>query len=306
MADQTATVSLQTIVKRFILKYKIFEDDFVNYLEHAADCLRDLNISHLSYYIQANLTLDSVGKVAFPTDMIDHIAIGKIEDDVFYTFMQSTDLTVPSTLTDYTSSAWNKYFYFIDWPNRVIYCQGLPLEEITVRYISSGISTTAETVAPIQCTQVIDAYLRWKQAEIDGASLGDLQIRKAFYDEQIRHLQWQQLPTLEQFKDTWLGRPDDDLPMIISNIGASTSTGTGTGTGDMNSYTTTVTLTAGINTITTTITQPPYAVTIWDSLGNEIGGGMTIAYSMTTGVCVLTIYTVDEVAGAIIRVTYKP
>jgi hypothetical protein len=303
MADQTATVSLQKIVKRFILKYKIYEDDFLNYLEHAADCLRDLNISHLSYYIQANLTLDSVGKVAFPTDMIDHIAIGKIEDDVFYTFMQSTDLTVPTTLTDYTSSEWNRYFYFIDWPNRVYYCQSLPLEEITVRYISSGVSTSAETVVPIQCTQVIDSYLRWKQAEMDGSSLGDLQIRKAFYDEQIRHLQWQMLPTLEQFKDTWLGRADDDLPLITSTTGTTTSTSS---TGDMNSYTTTVTLTAGTNTITTTITQPPYAVTIWDSSGNEVGGGMTIAYSMTTGVCVLTIYTVDEVASAIIRVTYKP
>jgi len=303
MADQTATISLQTIVKRFILKYKIFEDDFVNYLEHAADCLRDLNISHLSYYIQANLTLDGVGQVAFPGDMIDHIAIGKIEDDVFYTFMQSTDLAVPSSLTDYTASAWNKYFYFLDWPGRIIYCQSLPMEEITVRYISSGISTTAETVVPVQCTQVIDAYLRWKQAEMDGASLGDLQIRKAFYDEQIRHLQWQQLPTLEQFKDTWLGRADEDVPLIASNISASSTT---ISTGEMNSYTTTVTLTAGTNTITTTIAQVPYTITIWDSDGNSIGGGMTISYSMATGVCVLTIYTTDEVANAVIRLTYKP
>ena len=73
----------------------------------------------------------------------------------------------------------------------------------------------------------------------------------------------------------------------------------------MNSYTTTVNLDAGINTVTTTVTQPPYAVTIWDSTGNEIGGGMTIAYSMTTGVCVFTIYTVDAVNDAVIRVTYK-
>jgi hypothetical protein len=204
---------------------------------------------------------------------------------------------------DYVASEWNKYFYFIDWPSRVIYCQSLPLEEITVRYISSGVSTTAETVVPIQCTQVIDAYLRWKQAEMDGANLGDLQIRKVFYDEQIRHLQWQMLPTLEQFKDTWLGRADDDLPLITSTTGTTTSTSS---TGDMNSYTTTVTLAVGTNTITTTVTQVPYTVTIWDSSGNEIGGGMTINYSMTTGVCVLTIYTSDEVTGAIIRVTYKP
>ena len=304
MADQAATISLQAIVKRFILKYKVNEDDFINYLEHAADCYRDLNISHLSYFTQANLALDSVGKVAFPTDMIDFISLGIIRDDVFYTFIQSTDLSVPTTSIAYGASDNNKYFYYIDWPNRVIYCQSLVSETVTLRYISSGISTSVETLVPIQCTQVIDAYLRWMQSLMDGAGLGEQQIRENNYVTQVRHLQWQQLPTLEQFKDTWLGRADENTPLMGTGF-SSTSTST-SGTGDMNSYTTTVSLDAGINTVTTTVTQPPYAVTIWDSTGNEIGGGMTIAYSMTTGVCVFTIYTVDAVAGAVIRVTYKP
>jgi len=302
MADQAATISLQTIVKRFILKFKINEDDFVNYLEHAADCYRDLNISHLSYFTQADLALDSVGKVSFPTDMIDFIALGIIEDDVFYTFVQSTDLSVPSAAVSYSTGNYNRFFYYLDWPNRVIYCQSLVSEEVTLRYISSGVSTTAETMVPIQCTQVIDAYLRWMQSLMDGAGLGEQQLRENNYTTQIRHLQWQQLPTLEQFKDTWLGRADEDTPLLSTT---STSSSTTSGTGDMNSYTTTVSLDAGTNTITTTITQVPYAITIWDSTGNEIGGGMTISYSMTTGVCVFTIYTVDAVVGAVIRVTYK-
>jgi len=303
MADQAATISLQTIVKRFILKFKINEDDFVNYLEHAADCYRDLNISHLSYFTQADLALDSVGKVSFPTDMIDFIAMGIISDDVFYSFIQSTDLSVPTEALTYGTGDYNKYFYYIDWPNRVLYCQSLVSETITLRYISSGVSTTAETMVPIQCTQVIDAYLRWMQSLMDGAGLGEQQLRENNYTTQIRHLQWQQLPTLEQFKDTWLGRADEDTPLM--GTGGTSSSTTTSGTGDMNSYTTTVSLDAGTNTITTTITQVPYAITIWDSTGNEIGGGMTISYSMTTGVCVFTIYTVDAVSGAVIRVTYK-
>jgi hypothetical protein len=304
MADQAATISLQTIVKRFILKYKINEDDFVNYLEHAADCFRDLNISHLSYLIQADLTLDSVGKVAFPTDMIDFIAVGKVESDVFYTFVQSPDLTVPTTLSGYDSAAYNKYFYYPDWPNRVLYCQSLPTETVTLRYVSSGISTTAETMVPIQVTQVIDAYLRWMEALMDGAGLGEQQLRKANYDNLIRHLQWQQLPTLEQFKDTWLGRPEDDTPLITSTVGTSSSTSTGTG--DMLSYTTTVDLVAGLNTVTTTLGDPPYTITIWDTSGNEIGGGMTINAAPVGGVYVLTIYTTDPVADAVIYIVYKP
>ena len=216
MADQAATVALQTIVKRFILKYKIYEDDYINYLEHAVDCFRDLNISHLSYFKQADLTLDAVGKVSFPNDMIDFIALGVVRDDVFYTFVQSTDLSIPTSVSSYDGSAWNKYFYYLDWPGRQIYCQSLPTETVTIRYVSSGINSGAETMVPVQCTQVIDAYLRWKQAQMDGAGLGEQQIREVNYVNEVRHLQWQQLPTLEQFKDTWLGRPDDESPLFGS------------------------------------------------------------------------------------------
>lgn len=302
MADQAATVALQTIVKRFILKYKIYEDDYINYLEHAVDCFRDLNISHLSYFKQADLTLDAVGKVSFPNDMIDFIALGVIRDDVFYTFVQSTDLSIPTSVSSYDGSAWNKYFYYLDWPGRQIYCQSLPTETVTIRYISSGINSGAETMVPVQCTQVIDAYLRWKQAQMDGAGLGEQQIREVNYVNEVRHLQWQQLPTLEQFKDTWLGRPDDESPLF----GSFNSSATASSTGDMLSYTTTVDLAAGINTVTTTLTDPPYTITIWDTSGNEIGGGMTINAASVGGVYVLTIYSTDAVDDATIYIVYKP
>lgn len=302
MADQAATVALQTIVKRFILKYKIYEDDYINYLEHAVDCFRDLNISHLSYFKQADLTLDAVGKVSFPNDMIDFIALGVIRDDVFYTFVQSPDLSIPTSVSSYDGSAWNKYFYYLDWPGRQIYCQSLPTETVTIRYISSGINSGAETMVPVQCTQVIDAYLRWKQAQMDGAGLGEQQIREVNYVNEVRHLQWQQLPTLEQFKDTWLGRPDDESPLF----GSFNSSATASSTGDMLSYTTTVDLAAGTNTVTTTLTDPPYTITIWDTSGNEIGGGMTINAASVGGVYVLTIYSTDAVDDATIYIVYRP
>lgn len=302
MADQAATVALQTIVKRFILKYKIYEDDYINYLEHAVDCFRDLNISHLSYFKQADLTLDAVGKVSFPNDMIDFIALGVVRDDVFYTFVQSTDLSIPTSVSSYDGSAWNKYFYYLDWPGRQIYCQSLPTETVTIRYISSGVNSGAETMVPVQCTQVIDAYLRWKQAQMDGAGLGEQQIREVNYVNEVRHLQWQQLPTLEQFKDTWLGRPDDESPLF----GSFNSSATASSTGDMLSYTTTVDLAAGTNTVTTTLTDPPYTITIWDASGNEIGGGMTINAASVGGVYVLTIYSTDAVDDATIYIVYKP
>ena len=300
MADTAATVSIQAIVKRFILKYKVNEDDFVNYLEHAADCLRDLNISHLPYFQQSSLTLDSVGKVAFPTDMIDFISVGVIEGDVYYTFIQSPDLSVPTSATTYSGTDYDKYYYHLDWPNRYIYCQTLATETITLRYVSSGISTSVDTLVPIQCTQVIDAYLRWMQALMDGAGLGQQQLRKQNYEESIRHLQWQQLPTLEQFKDTWLGVAEDDQPLITTSIGSSTTSGSG----DMNSYSTTTNLSAGSNTITTTVPTDPIAISVWDSLGNEISTGLTINATIIGGVVVLTIYSVDPLSNVEVRVAY--
>ena len=157
-------------------------------------------------------------------------------------------------------------------------------------------------MVPVQCTQVIDAYLRWKQAQMDGAGLGEQQIREVNYVNEVRHLQWQQLPTLEQFKDTWLGRPDDESPLF----GSFNSSVTASSTGDMLSYTTTVDLAAGTNTVTTTLTDPPYTITIWDTSGNEIGGGMTINAASVGGVYVLTIYSTDAVDDATIYIVYRP
>ncbi len=303
MADQTATVSIQKIVKRFVFKYKINEDDFANYLEHAIDCFRDLNISHLSYLSQANLTLDSVGKVSFPADMIDFVALGEVKDDVFYTFMQSTDLNVPTTAVSAATGDWNKYFYYLDWVNRYIYCQTLSLETVTLRYISSGISTTAETFVPIQTTQVIDAYLRWMESLMNGSNSWEQNTREANYDKAILRLRYQQLPTLEQFKDTWLGVAYDDQSIIgTSTLG---STSTSTGDGDMNSYNITVDLVAGSNTVTTGITTEPYAITLWDNTDTLIpNNAVTISTSVVGGVYVLTIYTVDDIPGVEIRIAY--
>ena len=305
MADQLATVSLQTIVKRFVLKYKINEDDYANYLEHAADCLRDLNISHLNYFQQTNLTLDSVGKVAFPTDMIDFISVGMVVDDVYYTFVQSPDLNVPTTAITAGTGEKNKYFYYLDWNNRYIYCQTLIGETVTLRYISSGISTTTETLVPIQATQVIDAYLRWMQSLMDGANLGEQQLRKRTYDDLIMHLKWQMLPTMEQFKDTWLGVALDDTPLIRDTTGTSSSSGGGEG--DMNSYSQTIDLSAGSNTITTTLTvnQEPIAITFWDSTGNLLpNSGFTINFAFVGMVWVMTIYSVDALSDVEMRIAY--
>lgn len=79
-----------------------------------------------------------------------------------------------------------------------------------------------------------------------------------------------------------------------------------TGTGEMNSYITTVDLISGTNTITTSLTTAPHTITIWDSTGNEIGGGMTINAALVGGVYVLTIYSVDPVNNAVIYIVYKP
>lgn len=88
-------------------------------------------------------------------------------------------------------------------------------------------------------------------------------------------------------------------------IGGSTPVSVTTDPGELGTYTTTVDLEAGTNTITTDIAYAPHTITMWDESNTEITGSMVISYSVGTGVCVLTIYTVKEVDNVMINLTYK-
>jgi len=234
MADSAARISIQLMVRNFVKKFKGNEDDYFNYLMHAQDCFRDLNISHLPYYTEAKVTVTPIGTnagiVVWPIDMIDFISVGLPKNGVFWTFTERRDMNTTTTGTypaeTFTSTLGdgetfdvpedggvdygvrggvNDYYYFIDWADRRIYLDGDTGTTVILRYVSSGITSGSETYVPVVCTRAIDTYLRWMEAQMNKTTLGDVQLRKQDYDEALMWLRRQQMPTMEQFRDALYG-----------------------------------------------------------------------------------------------------
>lgn len=69
-------------------------------------------------------------------------------------------------------------------------------------------------------------------------------------------------------------------------------------------YTATIALSAGVDTpVTTTLTKIPYSVQLLDSSGNDISRCLT-AITLSSGVYVLTFYSVDALTGCTLYLLY--
>ena len=75
MADTAALIPLNKVVDRFIFKYRLPPDDYVNYFEHAADCVRELNARAISYITTSTQTVSSLGVINMPSDMIHLVGV---------------------------------------------------------------------------------------------------------------------------------------------------------------------------------------------------------------------------------------
>jgi hypothetical protein len=114
--------------------------------------------------------------------------------------------------TDYQST-WGSYgvtggknlFYFrVDWKNRLMYIDGAESQNVRLQYVSSGLDLLAPTTVPAIATPTIDAYLRWAQGEIEGKSINEQLKRDRKYENQLRLLKLQALPSARELRDTFL------------------------------------------------------------------------------------------------------
>ena len=218
MADTAAIISLSKVVDRFIFKYKLPQDDYVNYYEHAADCVRDLHVHAISYYNEDTITVSSLGVLTMPTDMLSLIGVGvEYKGEIWY-FTEKQYMRIKTDAddampTDYNNS-WSTYgitgaenlFYFrVDWDGRKIYIDGAEGDDVLLQYISSGLKADGATTVPAIATPAIDAYLRWAQGEIDEKSINEQMKRERKYEGELRLLKLQSLPALREIRDYFLG-----------------------------------------------------------------------------------------------------
>jgi hypothetical protein len=217
MAETTGLIELKKVVQRFILKYKLPDDDFVNYFEHAGDCVRKLNAHSISAYNEVTLPVSALGVLDMPTDMIGFIGVAlEYMGELWYftekQFMVIKEAAEDKGPTDYddkwasygTTGAQNKYYFRIDWKARKIYIDGAEGEDVKLQYKSSGLDLAAPTTVPALATTAIDAYLRWAQGEIEGKSINEQLKRERKYENEIRLLKVDGLPSFREVKDYFL------------------------------------------------------------------------------------------------------
>jgi len=217
MADTSAIIPLSKLVDRFVFKYKLPDQDYALYFEHAADCIRELSIHAISQYRDVEIAVSSLGVISMPSDMLDFIGVAlSYKGNVWYftenqyMIIQASDSVMPTDYDTYwysygTTGAKNLYYFKLDWEGREIHIDGAEGENVRLQYISSGLDTAATCQVPIIVTPAVDAYLRWAQGEIDGESINEQLKRKRTYEEQFRLLKLQSLPSLKDIRDYFLG-----------------------------------------------------------------------------------------------------
>ena len=217
MAESSALIELKKVVQRYVFKYKLPNEDFVNYFEHATDCVRDLNVHAISSSRRVPIAVDALGVLAMPTDMIGLVGVAlEFKGELWfftekqYMIVQAADSVMPTdaepTWSSYgTTGAKNQFYFRADWKGRVIYIDGAESQTVTLVYFSSGLNIDAATTVPTICTPSIDSYLRWAQGEIEGKSINEQLKRERKYEGEFRLLKLQALPSLTDIRDYFLG-----------------------------------------------------------------------------------------------------
>lgn len=221
MAETAAVVELAKIVERFLFKWKLPKDDYVNYYEHAADCVRELNIHDIPSFVEVETSVNSLGFISMPSDMIDFISVGLLWMGELWTFterryMVYTDFGDSSTTkpTDHEYGQYgyagtggkNEFYFKLDWKNRKIMIDGAESEDVILWYKSSGLSTDggSNVTVPVICNATIDAYLYLKYGEFEEKSINELLRRQRLYEQQLELLRVQSIPGINELYDYFL------------------------------------------------------------------------------------------------------
>jgi hypothetical protein len=188
MADYTnALIDIETVVTRYLLKYKKPSEDYMIYLEHCCNCVRDFNLYDGNLVVTYKTNLDATKKwIDLPIDFISFIDLVTPNRGQWWSFTRRDTIVNTTTTTgavegrDSTQGegvvidqarvtgygakgGWNKFKYTLDLGARRIYIDDAITEDIVLMYVSSGIKTTGSTTIPEFITPMIDAYLLAKE-----------------------------------------------------------------------------------------------------------------------------------------------
>jgi len=229
MAHTSALVDIETIVSRYLLKYKKSTEDAVIYTEHLCNLIRDWRVHDSNQVITEKISVSALGIIEMPDSMITFVDLMLPTDGEYISFTEKDRLVNTTTFTGAIEGqdshfgegvtiiqpedegyggrgAINDYNYTIDWETRRIFCNGIISDTVILRYVSSGIELTGATTVPEMITPLADAYLLLKETYwVPTLTRERLMRQKDFEDERCRLRNVINAKSYEEWGDLLMG-----------------------------------------------------------------------------------------------------
>ncbi len=227
MAHTTAITEIGKLVDKYIFKYRLPQDDYFLYLQHACDCFRDISMRHSNVVVTAKVSVSALGIIEMPSDMIGFCNLFVPINGEWWSFSKKGRKVTTTTTTGGVEGQdsnmgegidvlddvyWglggkggvNSYYYKIDWAARRIFCDGFKSDTAVLQYTSSGLVVGGNTYVPQECEATIDAYINWKREMIEPRSMTMLTYLEDKYEAALQKMRiFNFMPSRDEISDAW-------------------------------------------------------------------------------------------------------
>ncbi len=229
MADSTALRTIEEVTTTFLLSYKKSTDDYVIYLQHACDAVRDFNLYNGNQVTVLKMTVTTDKWLNMPTDMIGFNDLCVPYSGEWWSLTEHKPIVNTTTFTGATEGrdsdagegvdirhplsygygakgGVNAYNYTIDWKGRRIYLEGIDSGTVVLFYVTSGISISGDTYISELIVPVINAYLLWKESYWIRDLIRERDMRERDYTKEVlKARNFINSMSFNQLRDIWLG-----------------------------------------------------------------------------------------------------
>ena len=238
--DYKGITTFKAVASKFLLRTQRPLSEYKRAVSLTIDGYRDINLFHLGNAKKAIIRMNDISCIDLPDDYQMFISCAVPYNGRYWIFTKDSLLVSPSaelngvevvrtgedviigtTYSGYDATGGqNDYYCNVEESKRRIVINGFPNADVTLTYVSTGISMTEETAIPKYTEEALIAWCRWKYAENDpGYSQGarySAPMNKVLYEENQYYMQLRQIDlihssTIDQIYDaiysTWKQTP---------------------------------------------------------------------------------------------------
>jgi len=222
-------ISLKQVVMDVLEDRGIDSRHYKNMIRWAIRGCSKLSMFHIDVYEEVRLTPNSLNVCTVPDDYVNWVAIGYPYRGRFFTVSRDGSIITTTTTVEgqetldiaegegvvrSSDSQWHygesggKNQYSITWINdRQFVLSGTPPRAVSLRYVSTGVKNSEETLIPAICEEALIAYVKMMWAEKLHESMNDISYWNQKWVEAQEELRFVQFPSMEDIADavyeTW-------------------------------------------------------------------------------------------------------